>query len=442
MPIVISLVSLLMIGVPIAFLLAIIAILLIVYQGDQVLFLSFQQQFFAGLENYGLLALPLFILVGELMSASGMASRLVRMAAALIGPVRGGLAYVNLISNGFMASILGSAVAQISLMTQVMTPEMQRNGYRKDFAVSLSAAGGLLAPILPPSMMFVVYGVLAQISIGDLFITGLVPGAMMLLGFFAYIAWRARRDNFPLPLDNISAPNKQPSQLPELQQGQEQTTKTSSKLGMLRQGLPALLIPLVIVFSILGGLATPTEAAALAAIVTIIVGKFIYRDFDWQHIPAAFKRAAISSGVILILIGSAQVMGFVLSYQQIPLAVAQWISQVADSPLEFLLLLNVLLLFIGMFIDAIAALIIVVPILLPIAMNHFGINPYHFGLVVCLNLALGLLTPPVGAGLFVASSTSGESVEKISRGVLPFVLITVLILLLLSVFPGLSSLLL
>jgi len=431
-----------MIGVPIAFLLAMIAILLIVYQGDQVLFLSFQQQFFAGLENYGLLALPLFILVGELMSASGMASRLVRMAAALIGPVRGGLAYVNLISNGFMASILGSAVAQISLMTQVMTPEMQRNGYRKDFAVSLSAAGGLLAPILPPSMMFVVYGVLAQISIGDLFITGLVPGAMMLLGFFTYIAWRARHDNFPLPLDNISAPNKQPSELPELQQGQEQTTKAGSKLGMLRQGLPALLIPLVIVFSILGGLATPTEAAALAAIVTIIVGKFIYRDFDWQHIPQAFKRAAISSGLILTLIGSAQVMGFVLSYQQIPLAVAQWISQVADSPLEFLLLLNVLLLFIGMFIDAIAALIIVVPILLPIAMNHFGINPYHFGLVVCLNLALGLLTPPVGAGLFVASSTSGESVEKISRGVLPFVLITVLILLLLSVFPGLSSMLL
>lgn len=412
----------LLIGVPIAFIMAIAALSLIFSQGDHLLLQSFHQQFFGGLENYGLMALPLFILVGELMSSGSMARRLVAMAGILIGPVKGGLAYVNLLSNGFMASILGSAVAQISLMTRIMTPEMERNGYDRIFSVSLSTAGGLLAPILPPSMLFVVYGVLAQTSIGDLFIAGIIPGIMLLAGFCLVIGRMARVKNFPVPDTTL-----------------DDSGERQSKLTIFTQGLPALLIPVVIVTSILGGLATPTEAGALAALATIIVGKYIYRDLKWSQIPSAFTRAALSSGVILMLIGSAQVMGFVLTYQQIPLAIAQWIASVAGSTLMFLLLLNLLLLVIGMFIDAIAALIIIVPILLPIATKYFGIDPYQFGIVVCLNLALGLITPPVGSGLFVAASASGENVEHIVKTVLPFIGVSVMVLILLSLFPGITS---
>jgi len=408
------------VGVPIAFVLILSAIILIVSTGDTILFRAFHQQLFGGLENYGLLALPLFMLVGELMGASGIASRLVAMANGFIYRLKGGLAYVNLLANALMAAILGSAAAQISMMNRIMTPEMEKAGYSRAFSASLSTGGGLLAPVLPPSMIFVVYGVLAQVSIGDMFIAGIIPGLMMVVGFILAVYLLGFFYTYPDSRD--AAP---------VDRGHDILT-----------GLPTLLVPIVIVASITLGLATPTESAALASVTAIVIGVFVYKQLTWDSLQTAFVRAAISSGVILILIAAAQLFGFVITYEQIPGEITDWMTSVANSPITFLLLLNLMLLFVGMFIDAIAALIIVVPLMLPIAVGVYGVDPFHFGVIVCLNLAVGLVTPPVGAGLFVAAASSGVRPEKIALGVLPFILVTLITLVLISVLPSLTTVLL
>lgn len=411
------------VGVPVAFALLAAAILLILFDSDMILFRAFHQQLFGGLENYGLLALPLFMLVGELMSAGGIARRLIALANVFVGNLKGGLAYVNLMANAMMASILGSAAAQISLMNRILTPEMVRAGYKKEFAAALSTGGGLLAPILPPSMIFVVYGVLAQVSIGDMFIAGIAPGLIMLLGF-AFCIWLWGRVNgFPATHDEQT----------------EKSTDTKPDGQVVRNAAPSLLVPVVIVGSITGGLATPTEAAALACLAAGLIGFFMYRELTLSSIWECCIRAAIGSGVILMLIAAAQLFGFVIVYEQVPAALSKWISATATSPILFLLMINVILLLVGMFLDAIAALIIIVPLLLPIATTQFGIDPFQFGVIVCLNLAAGLVTPPVGAGLFVSAATTGVKAERIAVGVLPFVLVTVLTILLTVIFPQITT---
>ncbi|MCI4646076.1 MAG: TRAP transporter large permease [Hyphomonadaceae bacterium] len=411
------------VGVPVAFALLVATILLIAFDSDPILFRAFHQQLFGGLENYGLLALPLFMLVGELMSAGGIARRLIALASLLVGRLKGGLAYVNLLANALMASILGSAAAQISLMNRIMTPEMERAGYRKEFAAALSTGGGLLAPILPPSMIFVVYGVLAQVSIGDMFIAGIGPGLIMLVGFALCIWIWGRMNGFP---DSDHA-----------QQFSDEDPKSAGEI--LRDTAPSLLVPIVIVGSIIGGIATPTEAAALASLAAGAIGFFIYKELTLPKIWDSCVRAAIGSGVILLLIAAAQVFGFVIVYEQVPAALSKWISATATSPILFLLMINIILLLVGMFLDAIAALIIVVPLLLPIATGQFGIDPFQFGVIVCLNLAAGLVTPPVGAGLFVSAATTGVKAERIALRVLPFVAVTVLTILLTVIFPEITS---
>ncbi|MAP94068.1 MAG: C4-dicarboxylate ABC transporter permease [Ponticaulis sp.] len=417
----------LLIGVPIAFAMIAMTLVLIPTVSDPVLFRAFHQQLFGGLENYGLLALPLFLLVGELMSEGGIARRLIALARLLVGRLSGGLAYVNLIANAMMASILGSAIAQISMMNRVITPEMEKAGYNKEFSVSLSTGAGLLAPVLPPSMVFVVYGVLAQISIGDLFLSGIGPGLVMLMGFLGIILIAGLRGAFK------EADKTQ----------QNMSAQESSDLRKLAfSALPAALVPVIILTSIVFGIATPTEAAALAALVSLGIGTFVYKELTLASLWDCLKRAAMASGVILFLIASAQIFGFVIVFEQFPATLSDWITSTATSPLAFLLLVNVLLLMAGMFLDGIAALIIIVPLLLPIATRQFGIDPFQFGVIVCLNLAIGLITPPVGAGLFVASSASGVSPERIAWRVLPFIAVTLFTIFLVAILPALTSFLL
>ncbi|WP_440996426.1 TRAP transporter large permease [Arhodomonas sp. SL1] len=402
-------VALLLLGLPIALVLAVTAIAYIFTSGNTVLLASYPQQMFGGIESYGLLAIPLFMLVGEVMHEGGVTLRLMGAAKALVGTLRGGLLYVNLLANMMVASILGSSAAQIALMTHVMVPEMERNGYRRDHSAATTAAAGLLSPIIPPSMVFVIYGVLAQISIGDMFIAGIIPGLMMALGFLLVI--------FVLGLFN---PYPRCEAVPPRQ-----------RLGMIAAGLPAGLVPLVIVGSILTGLATPTESAAVATLGAWLVGQFVYREFRFRRWGTVLHRAAINSAIILLLIATAQLFGWVIVFEQVPQMVATWLQTIAESPFTFLLLMVALLVMLGCAIDAIAALIIVVPILLPIATDVYGIDPYQFGVVVCMTLVLGLLTPPVGAGLFIAASLSGVRPGQIFTAIWPFLLSTVVVVLLL-----------
>src|SRR5690554_2349381 len=350
-----SFVLLLLISVPVAFVLAITALVYIFQSENAVLFESYPQQFFSGLENYGLLALPLFILLGEFMGEGGIARRLMNSASAFIGSVKGGLAYINLLSNMMMASILGSTVAQITIMNRMAVPEMEKAGYRKDVSVAITAAGGLLAPVIPPSMVFIIFSVIAQISIGDLFIAGIIPGILMALGFFALIGWQAKRFNFPY------------------------TKKLTQKerVKAVLDGLPACSIPVVIVGSILAGIATPTESAAIACVVSVILGRFLYHEFEFSALAPAFFRAAKNSSMVLILIASAQVFSWVITYENIPAITAAWLQATTESPYVFLLLVTGLLLLVGMILDPIPAMILTVPVLLPIATNVYGIDPYQ-----------------------------------------------------------------
>lgn len=412
-----SFLVLLLIGLPIALVLAIAALVYIVGSGQTVLLQSYSQQLFAGMENYGLLAVPLFMLAGELMNEGGITKRLVDFASVFMGRVRGGLAYTNLIVNMMVASIIGSAAAQIAVMSRVMVPEMEKQGYDKALAAATTAAGGLLSPIIPPSMLFVIYGVLAQIAIGDMFIAGIIPGIMMAIGFF--IALAGIGYFHPLPISPIQS--------------------RSQKIRSVKMGLPTLVIPLVIVGGILGGFATPTESAAIASLAALLLGKFLYRELRLSRLPEVLYRTAINSSIVLFIVATAKVFGWIIIYEQLPQTLAQYLATLTQDPFVFLLMVNVILLFVGMILDGIAALILVVPILLPIAQTQYGIDPFHFGVVVCINLVLGLLTPPVGAGLFITTAMTGVRPGDLFRKLIPFLATTVVVLILLSWQPWLVT---
>ena len=406
---------LLFLGAPIGIVLAVAAAVYVFDSGNTALVGSFALQLQAGIGNYGLLAIPLFMMVGEMMNGSGITSRLIGMARAVIGTMRGGLVYVNILANMMMASILGSATAQISVMSKVMVPEMERAGYDRTFAVATTTAGGLLSPIIPPSMMFVVYGVLAQISIGDLFIAGIVPGLMMAAGFVGAIFVIGLFNPFPVA--------------PPL-------TK-AERIGLLRDGILTLAIPASIIGSILLGIATPTEAAAIAAVMAYLIGKFVTRELSDRDIPKMLLMAGSNAALVLFMVATANVFSWVLVYGQIPQNLAAWVALVAEHPILFLLLVNLIMLAVGMIIDGIPALIMVVPIILPVATMVYGIDPYHLGVVLCLNLTLGLVTPPVGVALYVAATVSNVKAGAVFRAALPFLGVTATVVVLLSVFPGL-----
>lgn len=407
---------LMLLSVPIGITLILCSVFYIWYSDNTVLFSSFSQQLFASVENYGLMAIPLFILAGELMNAGGLTKRLINFARLFFGGLRGGLAYINLLANMLMAAILGSAVAQIAIMSQSIVPEMEKEGYDKPFATALTAISGLMGAIIPPSMMFVIYGVLAQISIGDMFTAGILPGLMMGLGILLVIFLMGLRCQYP----------------------KGQWLKKAAIWPACTQALPALAIPVIIIGGILSGWTTPTESAAVASIVSLLIGLYVYRELRWAELPQLLERTALNTGMVLFLVAAAGVFGWTITFEQVPQMVAQWVGQSTSDPFVFMLMVCGLLLLIGTVLDGIAALILVVPILLPIAVGEFGINPFHFGVVICLVLVLGLLTPPVGTGLFVASAMTGVAPGRLFVVLLPFLLVTVVIVLLLSYYPWLT----
>lgn len=405
-----------LVGVPIGICLCLAGLAFIFSTGATVLLQSFPSQMFAGVDSYGLIAIPLFILIGEIMNSGGITRRLVDLSMAFVGSIKGGLAYVNILANMLVSSIIGSATAQVAIMSQVMVPEMEKQGYDKTFAAGLTVYGGMLGPIIPPSVMFVVYSVLAQVAVGDMLIAGILPGLLLTVLFFIIIAIMGLFYNYP-----------------------RSARKTlRERVTTVIQASPTLLIPVVIVGSILAGVANPTEAAAVGALAAALVGRYVTKEFDLRTMPAILLRSAIYSAIVLFLVAAAAVFSWLLIYGKIPQMVAAWIQTIAHSPVEFLLLANVILLIIGTVIDGIPGLIMTVPILLPIATEVYHIDPRHFGVVIVINLVLGLMSPPVGLSFFVASAVTGAKPGKMFMVTLPFFLISCVALVLLSLFPSLS----
>ncbi|MCZ8187039.1 MAG: TRAP transporter large permease [Beijerinckiaceae bacterium] len=405
-----------LVGVPIGLCLCLGAVIYIAASGNPILYQNYPLQLFGGVDSYGLIAIPLFILIGEIMNGGGITRRIVELAMAFVGALRGGLAYVNILANMFVASILGSATAQVAIMAQIMVPEMEKKGYDKTFAAGLTAYGGMLGPIIPPSVMFVVYSVLAQVSVSDMLVAGILPGLILTSLFFLVIAAMGFVYNYP--------------------PGDRRTL--GERVRTILGAAPTLLIPVVIVGSILGGLANPTESAAIGSVAAALIGRYWTREFAFSSLPRMLLRAGIYSAIVLFLVAAAAVFSWVLIYGKVPQAAAAWIQTVAKDPVSFMLLTNVILLVIGTVIDGIPGLIMTVPILLPIATEIYGIDPRQFGVVVVVNLVLGLLSPPVGLCFFVAAAVTGAKPGKMFLVTLPFFIIACILLVLLSLFPSLS----
>jgi len=379
------------------------------------LMLTLPQRLYSGMENYGLLAIPLFMLAGELMNSGGITKRLIDFAKSFVGHYRGGLAYVNVIANMLLASIIGSATAQIAMMSKTMVPSMEKEGYSRPFSAATTAAAGLLGPIIPPSMLFIIYGVGSGVSIGSLFIAGVLPGILLGLSFIILIALIGMKEKWPT----------------QKRASLKEVVVTFVKV------LPALLVPTIIIVGILSGVFTPTESAAIACMVALIVGFFFYRELDLRKLPTIMVNTATTTAIITLLIAMANLFGWMLAFELVPQNIAAWMVTLTDNPLVFLLIVNLFLLAVGMFMDGIAALIILVPIFAPLLINY-GIDPIHFGVIICINLTIGILTPPVGSGLYIASSLANVSLGALIKAIWPFLIVSFAVLALITYWPALT----
>lgn len=409
------LLSLFLIGVPIAFSLG-LASAVTVWHGDLMPMLVISQQLIASVNSFPLLAIPFFILAGYLMQSGGISERLIDFSNTLVGSMTGGLAMVAIVTSLFFAAISGSGAATTAAVGSILIPAMVAQGYPGGYAATNQAASGALGVIIPPSIPLILYGVAANVSVGDMFIAGILPGTLVTLSLLIFAYFFAKVNGL----------------------GGNEKSSFGEIFRAGRKAILAILMPVIILGGIYGGIFTPTEAAVVAVAYSFIIGFVIYRKIKLKEIASILKQSAVMSAVVLSIIGAAGLYGRILQRLRVPDTVSQFALQTIDSPITFLILVNILLLLTGMFIEAAAAILIFVPILLPIAVS-FGIDPVHLGIIMVVNLAMGMFTPPVGLNLFVASQISNISVGRLTRSVLPFVGIMLINLLIISFMPSLST---
>lgn len=402
-------------GIPIAIGLGGSAMVYILLQGD-VSLTMLAQTAFGGMASFPLLAIPLFMLAGNLMNEGGLTQDLVKFARLLLGHISGGLGMATILASGLFAAISGAAVATAVAIGAVMLPAMKKAGYDEEVSAAVTATAACMGPIIPPSIPFIVYGVIANVSIGALFLGGIVPGVLLGVALMLYMAFISRKREYP----------------------KEPRASLRAVLVGAWKALPAIMMPLIIMGGILGGIFTPTEAAGVSVIYAILVGVFFYRRLRIRRLPAVLCAAGLESAMIMMLLGMSEPFAWIVAAEQIPQAIIEAILQFSTSPIVVLLLINIALLLIGIPLETAPALTIVAPVIAPMAVK-LGIDPVHMGLVVCFNLVLGLITPPVGGVLFAICGVSGISLEKLSRGIwVPF-LIGVAVLALITYIPSLST---
>ena len=370
-----------------------------------------------GMDDFALLAIPFFILAGGIMAEGGMAERLVNLAKVFVGFLRGGLALVNILASTFFGCISGSSVADTASIGSVMIPQMIKNGYPRLFAVNVTIAGSLQPLLIPPSHNAVIYSLAAggTISVAHLFIAGIIPGVLLGLSLMFLCFYIARRDNFP--------------------KGEVIPLRRALKIAV--EAFWGLLTVFIIIGGILSGVFTPTESAAVACIYSFLVTMFIYRDYKWSELPLLVGRVVRTVGMVMIMIGFSVAFGYMMAIMQVPAKVTQFFLTVANDKYIFLLLVNILLLVLGTFMDLAPMLLICTPIFLPV-IKTFGIDPVHFGMIMILNLGIGLLTPPVGPTLVVGCAIGKVSMEAVSKSILVFYIPMVIVLILVTYIPALS----
>jgi C4-dicarboxylate transporter, DctM subunit len=379
---------------------------------DPDLIILIPQKFMAGLDSFPMLAIPLFILAGAIMSHGGIARRIVDLALVFFGRIRGGLGIVVTVSTFFFGAICGSGSAKTAAIGSVMFPEMKRKKYPTDLATAIVASAGGASSLVPPSIDLIIIGVVANVSIGGLFAAGILPSLVSLAALVLLVYFTAKRLDLPTG--------------PKIPRGQ--------KIKIIRDGIPPAFMVAIVLGGIYGGIFTPTEAAAVAVVYGFCLSFFVYKELKPADLKKALLQTASLSGVVLIMLGTASIISFVMTYERIPHQIAAAITHYAPNWIVFVMLVNVVFLILGMVMDALPAIIVLMPIIVPVAVS-LGMNPIHLGILVEANVGLGMITPPVGICLYVACGISGISIEKSIRALMPFMLIMLIALLVISYFP-------
>jgi tripartite ATP-independent transporter DctM subunit len=371
-------------------------------------------QMFGGLQSYPLLAIPLFILAGELMNESGITSRIIAFTNVIVGRLRAGLALVNIWASVIFAGLSGSAVADTSAIGRVFIPEMEKRGYPRDFSAAITAASSVIGPIIPPSIPVIIYALIVTgVSVPGMFLGGVVPGILLAIFLSVYVMlFKGHYEKEAMEAEAASV----------------------SKRKILIQGIIPLLMPVFVVGTILFGIVTPTEAASFAVAYALIVGLFLFRELKWTDLPKIFANSMRDSAVIMIVMAAVAAANWLMTYNRIPNIVTDFALEFMTAKWMFLVSSMILFLFIGLFLEGIAAMLVLVPILHPIAIS-MGVDPTHFGILVVFNLMIGLITPPMGLCLFVADSIANVGLGRLTRQIVPLFFVEVLVLIILAFFP-------
>ena len=406
----ITFVVFLVLGLPIAFVLTVSALSACFYLGYPLDIMC--QRFFTAIDSFPLMAIPLFMLAGTFMSKGGITEAIISFALSIVGGIRGSLAHVVAISGIIMGGISGSGVADTAALGTVMVPEMKKRGYNVEFSAALVAASGAIGLIIPPSIAIIIYGVTTQSSIGDLFLDAIIPGVAIGLGFLIYSWWYTRRHNYPA----------------------EGAVPFKEMVHRFRVAFWALLMPVMIIWGIRGGVFTPTEGGAVVAVYAMILSIFVYRKITWKDILPVCIDAAVNTAAIAIIIAATSLFGWILASERIPQLLSAALVSISSNRYVLVTIVIGLLLICGMFLDSSPAILLLCPILAP-AMQAVGVDLVQFGIVMVIVLTIGLLTPPVGTALFVASNVTKVPLVKLSIRVLPFIGIMLLVALAIAYIP-------
>jgi C4-dicarboxylate transporter, DctM subunit len=411
-----SLLILFLIGVPIAISLGLASAAAVWWTGDIPLLILVQRAF-TSIDSFPLMAVPFFVLAGKLMEVGGISERLIRFANTLTGHFKGGLGMVAVVTAMFFSAISGSSAATTAAIGGILIPAMIKKGYDRNFAGSISAVSGELGVIIPPSVPLIVFGVATGTSIGDLFIAGILPGVLIAVSLLLLVYFIAIRRGYP----------------------SDDKATFKERWAGFKSAVLALLMPIIILGGIYGGIFTPTEAAAVAVVYSFIIGAFVYRKITPKVLMKALSQSAITTSIVMIIIANAGLFGLILSREGIPAQVTDFFIGLSTNPIIFLLLINILLIIVGMFMETSASIIILAPILTPVAVS-MGVDPVHFGIIMVVNLALGMCTPPVGVNLFIAAQIANVKLERLAKALVWFFVVLIIDLLLISFIPQITLL--